>query len=86
MSALWLRKLKMDEKEFLKETIITLRTLAALLITGIFGVSSYVVSRFTDISLTNTLIMSGAVFLFLGILLFFTIWHLAKMVNRLRSK
>ncbi len=77
----------MDEQEFLKESIVALRTLAVLLITGAFGVCSYMISRLNDtLTLKQSLIISGAGLLILATFLLFTIWHLIKMVNKLRRK
>ena len=76
----------MDEKEFLKETIVTLRTLAALLITGIFGVCSFLVSHFSEINLNVAFIISGAGLSVLGGLLIFVSLHLRKMLNQLRRE
>ena len=76
----------MDEQEFLKETIISLRTLAVLVITGGFGIISFIISHLSDITFSQAFIIGGIGLLFLGVALFFTIWFLVKMVNKLRRK
>ena len=74
----------MNRKEYLKETIATFRALALLLITGIFGVSGFLVSHLETMSATQ-FIISGVGLVLLCVFLIFAARHLFKLLGELEE-
>ena len=72
-----------NEKEFLKELIVIVRTLAFLLATAFFGVAGFLVSHFHTISQTQFIISVAGV-LILSIFLAFAVFYLAKILTAFR--
>ena len=72
-----------NEKEFLKELIVIVRTLGFLLTTAFFGVAGFLVSHFHTISQIQFR-MSVAGLLFLFVFLVSAVFYLAKILGAFR--
>ena len=73
------------EKEYIKEAITTIRVFAALVVTGIFGASGFIVSNINTID-QKQFIMSVAGLLVLFVILCIAAHLFFKMMSALRGR
>ena len=76
--------MKEGEKEYIKEAITTIRVFAALVVTGIFGASGFIVSNINTID-QKQFIMSVAGLVALFVFFCFAVYYFFKMMGELEK-